>query len=264
MDCKEVRQLAEAFVSEQLSVEANEAVVAHLEQCAACRAEIDGLRRLREATRAAFARATDLQLRPEFAAAVAARLRSEGDRTSGRRQQRVWLAIAASVLLVLGAAWLWRASSLERFAELLHAAVGDHRFCALTFALEEKPIPLDEAARRYGGVYAQMQTIEPTTPRLSGGPLSIVDRHSCVFGGRRFSHIVFRYKEQLVSLLVTEHGGDGSGQTPTLAPVTDGLHAVTWRGPQHAVFVVSSLSDDDVQEVARAMAGPLAQALGRS
>ena len=118
MECREVRQLAEAFVSEQLLVETTQAVVAHLEQCPTCRAEVDGLRRLRAGMRSAFEGARDLAPSPDFAAALASRLQAESARQrTGRTRPRVWLAIAASML----------------------GLVGVDRFCALTFKLAERP-----------------------------------------------------------------------------------------------------------------------------
>ena len=141
----------------------------------------------------------------------------------------------------------WSAS----LSALMHAAVGDHRFCALTFKLAERPIPLDEAARRYGGVYRRLDTVEPSTDTLSGGPLRIVERHSCVFDGRRFAHIVLRYKDTAVSLLVTDDPRPGVAWAPDFAmidehpsplPSADGFHVASFRGPRHVVFVVSSLA----------------------
>ncbi len=103
MDCRETRQLAEAFVSEQLLVETTQAVVAHLERCPACRAEIDGLRRLRAAARAAVEHATDLAPRPAFAAELTARLRASDQRQPAVTSRRTWMvALAAPVLLVTG------------------------------------------------------------------------------------------------------------------------------------------------------------------
>lgn len=269
MECREVRQLAGAFVSEQLLVETTQAVVAHLERCPACRAEVEGLQRLRAATRSAFEGAPDLAAPPEFAVALTSRLQTEGARhRATSTPRRLWLAVAASVLLVAGAGFGWREWSASGILALVHAAVGDHRFCALTFKLAEAPIPLDEAARRYGEVNQRLETIEPSATTLTGGPLQIVERHSCIFDGRRFAHIVLQYKDETVSLLVTDDPrgalwGElaGTNATPSELPATDGFHVASFRGARHAVFVVSSLNDDDVQEVARAMVGPVSRAL---
>jgi anti-sigma factor RsiW len=278
MDCREARQLAEAFVSEQLLVETTQAVVAHLDRCPACRAEFDGLRRLRQATRSAITGASDLAPSPAFTAALTARLREAADRMPAdqaarpvpRVSRRQWLAIAAGTLLPVGAGAGWYGWSAASLSALLHTAVGDHRFCALTFKLAERPISLAEAARRFGGVYASLASVEPSTTALSGGPLEILDRHSCVLDGRRFAHIVLRYKGEKVSLLVGDDPRPGAGvwsrmgvdhATPETLPATDGFRVASFHGPQRVVFVVSSLPQHDVQEVARVMSGPVSQRL---
>jgi hypothetical protein len=268
MDCRDVRALTEAHLSEQLLVETTQSVLAHLERCPACRAEIDGVRRLRSATRSAFERAPDLAIRPAFRAALASRLQANvAHPPTVTMSRRGWLALAASA--VLGAAWGWREWLTPRPTDLVHAATGDHQFCALTFKLTERPISLDEAARRYGDVYRSFTTMEVSNSPLSGGSLRILERHSCVFGGRRFVHLVLAYKQEQVSLLVTDdvqtnaaagHGATNE-PTPSSLPVTDGLHVAWFHGARHAVFVVSSLSDEDLQEVARALAGPVSRAL---
>ena len=258
MECREVRQLAEAFVSEQLLVETTHAIVTHLERCAACRAEIEGLRRLRAATRSAFASAPELAPRPEFLASLANRLQAEASRRQPARWTG-WLTLAASLLLAAGLGFGLREWSLSNLSTLLHAAVGDHRFCALDFKLTEQPITLEEAAQRFDAVNRRLEIMEPSTTTLSGGPLRIIERHSCVFEGHRFAHIVLGYQGQAVSLLVTND--DGVWTMPSSWPVTDGFHATAFRGSRHVVFVVSALGDAAVQEVAAAMSEPLARAL---
>ena len=262
MECREVRQLAEAFVSEQLLVETTQAIVAHLERCPACRAEIEGLRRLRAATRSAFERAAELSVHSEFATKLESRLRLEAARPPARLiTRRGWLSLAAS--LAVAAAWGLREWSTSSVSALLHAVVGDHRYCALTFKLTEPPISLEDAARRYGEVYRAFETVEPSTTTLSGGPLRVLERHSCVFDERRFVHIVLGYKDEKISLLVSALPADGTGAVATLSelPSTDGFQIASFRGARHAVFLVSSLNDKDVQEVARAMMEPVSRAL---
>ncbi len=271
MECREVRPLIEAFVSEQLLVETTQAIVTHLERCPGCRAEVDGLRRMRTALRSGVETSADLSPRPEFLSILAARLQTEAlRRRPAWRQRRAWMAIAASLIVVLGSAVAlreWSASTLEA---LLHAAVGDHRFCALTFKLAEPPIPLAEAAQRFGGVHALLAAVEPDTTTLSGGPLRVLERHSCVFESRRFVHIVLHYKDEPISVLVPTDRDQLSSDLWGVGPPTDGTTAVTvnegfhvasFRSARHVVFVVSSLNDHDLQEVATAVVGPVSRAL---
>ncbi len=202
---------------------------------------------------------------------LAARLQTEARR---RRpawwQRRAWMAIAASLIILVGSAVAlreWSASTLET---LLHAAVGDHRFCALTFKLAEKPIPLAEAPQRVGGVHALLAAVEPDTTTLSGGPLRVMERHSCVFEGRRFVHIVLLYKDEPISVLVPTDRDQVSSDLWRVGPpadgttavtVSEGFHVASFRSARYVVFVVSSLNDRDLQEVATAIGGPVSRAL---
>ena len=102
MDCREVRQLAEVAVNEPLLIETTGRLVVHLDGCPACRAEIEGMRRLRSVTQSAFDRAPDLAVRPEFAAALSARLRAAAVCRRPARRWRPWLAVAATFRVVAG------------------------------------------------------------------------------------------------------------------------------------------------------------------
>jgi hypothetical protein len=180
------------------------------------------------------------------------------------------MAIAASILLLVGAGWGWRASSSAELSSLLHAAVSDHRFCALTYKFAEHPVPIEEAAGRDDGTNGLFEKVEPSTTTLSGGPLLVVERHSCEYDGRHFAHVILRYKHDTVSLLVTSDAGtqrwlpgDSSREhaTASVLPVTDGFEVTSLRGPRNVAFVISSLAHADAQEVAKALAGPVSKLL---
>lgn len=272
MECRDVRPLADAFLSEQLLVETMEGVVAHLARCSACRAELEGLRRLRAATRSAFANASSLDARPEFLSALRARLQADAEH--GARAgitRRAWLATAASVAAALAVGAAWREWAARSLTALMHAAVDDHRFCPRK--LSEAPITLAEAARRYDAALGALQTVEPLVTELDGSALHIVERHSCAFNGERFAHLALLYKDQLVSVLVAEaaesgasvwHLGPADDGTVSSFPATDGLHVAAFRGSRHVAFVVSALEQSDVEAVGRAMAGPVTRALAQA
>ena len=266
MECREVRQLAEPFASDQLLVETAQRIVAHTERCAPCRDELDGLRRLRAATRAAFDGAAELRARPEFAAALAGRLQAVA-RPSGTSASRRLLAVAATLVLVLGGGFSLERWSALGFATLLHAAAGDHQFCALTYRLAAPPIALAEAARQYDASDAALETVDLVPAALSGGPVEVLERHSCVYDGRRFAHIVVRYEGGDVSILVAEPDRftgilrPGLSQEAEAMPPTGGFHVAAFRAAHRTVFVVSALDAAAVDEVARAVAKPMARAL---
>jgi hypothetical protein len=64
----EARQFAEA--RQRATARRNDAAIVSHRYCPACRAEIDGLRRVRGATKAAFDGAADLAISPAFVATL--------------------------------------------------------------------------------------------------------------------------------------------------------------------------------------------------
>ena len=277
-ECRKVRELADAYLSEQLLVETTHDIARHLDGCPACRAEFEARRRLKSAAKLAFERSVELQPTPEFATALRARLAAEAAlpgarpalwQRSWRQPWRHWGAMAAGLLLVVGVgvaslSWL----SPSSLAALARLAAGDHQYCALTFRLAEQPISLEQAARDYDAAFGLLQSVTPTSTTLPGGPLEVVDRHSCVWEGVRFAHLVLRYKDTLVSVVVAGDGGATASRIPwqrlgdeSVMPSVDGLQMTSFRGARHVAFVVSALSDADVQAVARVMQGPVSRAL---
>src|SRR5262249_56424481 len=139
-------------------------------------------------------------------------------------------------------------------AALSAHAAGDHRDCALHFALEEAPISLDDAARLYEPVYRGLREALETSTPIVRGQLELVEAHACVFHGRRFAHIVLRQRGRIVSLLVTPTGQGGTGQRITevsRCPTAGDLRVACTIAGNYAVFVVSDLPDEENLDLAR-------------
>ena len=103
MNCRDVREVADSFLCEELLTETNHEILRHLDTCPSCRTEIDARRRLRGALRTAFNRAPELQPAGEFADRLRDQLRQAAVHRhrswtfSGR-----WLALAAGLVLAAG------------------------------------------------------------------------------------------------------------------------------------------------------------------
>lgn len=277
MDCRTVRDLADAYITEQVLVETAQAIASHLDRCPRCATEIACVRRMRVSLRTAFETAPELTPGPAFHMAMSARLQSElklnksQETAQNRFRPRPWLAWAAAAVLVISGSFSVRGLGVSAFTAIVEAAVGDHRFCALVFKLAERPMPLTEAARLDDdSVLEALESVQPVTTELGGSPLSVLERHACVYDGRRFGHVVLGYKRTAVSVVVTRDerwlrnfpGGTlpGDGSIVTL-PAIDGFHVAGFRGPRHLVFAISTLSDEDVRAVASAMSAPIFRAV---
>jgi anti-sigma factor RsiW len=267
MECRDVREMADSFLAEELLTETNHEIMRHLETCPVCRDELAARRTLREGMRRAFQHASDLDPGPEFMAQVRASLQHAAHHVPARRGIRLrgWWALAATVLLAVALGLAYRGRDwITATASLARAAVGDHRNCALQFRLAEQPISLEEAAQRYGAVYRVLETLPPNDLMTAVGPAHVLERHACVYGGRRFAHIVLEYRGERVSLLVT-----AAERSAQVAPLGEGLPHVTsagriddmsvvsFRAYSQMVFFAGDIAQADLMTLANAVAEPL-------
>ena len=271
MECRDVRELADSFLGEELLTETNHEILRHLETCPVCRADLDGRRALRDGMRGAFQRAADLRPSPEFIAGLRTTLQNAAYQAPARRGIRLqgWWALAATVLLAVTVGLAYRGREwIAATGPLARAAVGDHLNCALHFRLAEKPITLEDAAARYAPAYRVLESLPTDDVMTPAGPAHVLERHACVYEGRRFAHIVFEYRGQKVSLLVT-----AAGRTPQLtlpgAAVphvaaggrVDEMSVVSFRASGQMVFFAGDVAQSDLMKLADAVAEPLYRGL---
>jgi anti-sigma factor RsiW len=260
MECRDVREVADSFLAEELLTETNHEILRHLETCPVCRADVTARRALREGVRRAFHGAPGLDTSPEFVEQLRTRLQKTAHQEPARRGIRFhgWWALAATVLLAValgvayrGRGWIAAGDTLAR------AAVGDHRNCALQFRLTEKPVSLEEAARRYGAAYGVLDKVPANEVMTAVGPARVLERHACVYGGRRFAHIVFEYRGERVSLMMTAADEVGSSASTRV----DGMNVVSFQAGRQLVFIAGDVPAADLTMLADTVAGPLGREL---
>lgn len=268
MQCGDVRDLLDSFLSEELLVETTHEILRHIERCPTCGGELEARRGLRATVRTAISRSEDLRPRPEFIQSLSADLQAMALRPSsvwaGRRP---WLAVAAAVTLVVAIGFAVQMQvNASALVALARDAAGDHIDCAEQSRLADRPVSLEEAGPQYDARFGALGNFRPLTS-LPGGAVEILDRHACMFRGRLFAHLVFRYRGELVSLLVPSHDAEigrlaraEAGRDSTLT-LPDGIHVAWFVPPGHVAFVVSRLSEDDTRDVAHALAEPVSRLL---
>jgi anti-sigma factor RsiW len=249
MQCKDARELLDSFLAQELLVETNHELLRHVSGCPDCKADLDARARLRSRLKQAFARAAEMQVRPEFVDQVTTRLRSSALKGTRSWQVSPLLAAAASLVLVLAAGMYFLRG---RGSEIAAQAAGDHQNCAVKFALAERPISLEEAAARYDAAYARLRTVPPDAVATAAGTLHVADRHSCVFQNRRFGHVVFRLDQHLVSLLMTRDDSTSRAGLQQLQPVNR-LSMASFHTSDHVIYIVSDLEGPAFRDVAQSL-----------
>jgi hypothetical protein len=287
MLCKDFREIADSYISDELQVETNHDVMRHLESCADCLKELNARRQLRSKLREGFQHAPNLQPSDEFAGRLKTQLQYVAlSRSRFSATRAAYVAIAASLVIAaaLGFSVMyqrWRShnpnyvtdsgnrdekTDPERNSDhpslvnaaLTESAIGDHRDCALNHRLKEKPIALEEAGRKYDRAYINLVKAVVSEGTLPVG-VQLVAAHSCIFKGQRFGHVILKYQGELVSVLITKiEGPDQSvatstGQLFTGAP-SDNYRLAYFETGRHVVYVVSGLRDTENLSIAQAIA----------
>lgn len=267
MLCRDFREIADSYLSDELLVETNHDVIRHLEACADCRRELTARRELRSKLREAFQHAPNLQPADEFAGRLKAQLQHVAlTRSRFSVVRAAYVALAASVVIAaaIGFRALYQRWDSQNdnadfvSAALSESAIGDHRDCALNHRLAERPIDLDEAGRNYDPVYIDLVRAVTSGGTLPAG-VQLVDKHSCVFKGRRFGHVILKYQGELVSVLVTRIDAQDRNTAAAAAEAittaeSEGYRLAYFETGQHAVYVISDLSEVENRSIAQAIA----------
>jgi hypothetical protein len=130
--------------------------------------------------------------------------------------------------------------------------------------LPDRPITLEEAARKYDRAYLDLTKAVMSHRDDFDEVMELVMAHACLFKGHWFGHIVVRYRGRLVSLLVTrleDSSGIATSKLPKnqegqfIACSTVGGYQIScFRTVHHGVFVVSDLKEGENLALARKLA----------
>jgi anti-sigma factor RsiW len=264
MQCSDFREIADSYLSDELLIETNHDVIRHLDSCGECRSELAARRQLRHELRTKFNQTPELRIPDGFSDRLRAQLRQQAFQGPGIVIPPVaYVGIAATLLLAIGLGLLvvqrWRTGQreLEAWANLTNSATADHRECALENKLRGTIISLNEAGRIYDRAYATLADQASLTTALPAGA-QLIDAHSCAFQGRRFAHLVLKYKGQVVSIVIARSDVDAKAPTPMPGDIgaafnSDSYQVAAFQTASHAVFVISSLNEADNMTIARSV-----------
>jgi hypothetical protein len=134
------------------------------------------------------------------------------------------------------------------FALMETDAISDHKHCALKFSLKEKPISLDDAAKTYGKFNKDLDraVFEPLK-EVFGDKVKFLEAHSCIINGRRFAHVVLKYEERVISVLVAkrEDGTQIENSDAISCQSLEDMRVACFSTDKFGVFVVSDLDETE-------------------
>lgn len=303
MQCRDFREFADEHLGDEKSIDTEQDALDHLVACPDCRRELAARREIFARLRAGFAQAEELQVREEFVHRLRAQLRAlrspqpqairrQAIRVGGARRVALAACLVAAVLVGLKVTIERRPSpvapsqgvdvgqkadsgmeqskplqsdeapAVARSALAAHAA-GVHSDCAIAHRVEEAPINLEEAGRRYDRAFLKLAQAATSRQGDLGGQVELLWAHSCVFGGRRYGHVALEHRGRIISALVTSLERPGAAAASAPAPSAGagakamscsqagGYKIACFETARHAIFIISDLAEAENLTVAR-------------
>lgn len=263
MQCRDVRAIADAYLDDELLVETNQAVLAHIQTCRACEAELRSRQAFRARLKRAFDQNSALAPPADFPASLAGRL--QGNHTAQARPRRWYLPVMAAAAMILFAILMARWQREEPAPAIAHdeairpvidSAIADHLECALGHRPAELPIPLDQSGT-YDVVLPGLDAVAESSARGVRPAMKKIGAHLCRVQDRRFGHIVFSRDESIISIVVASAGtavARYANDRPLVCQADNRLSVACFAAPEHLVFVISDLTASDSLTFANALA----------
>lgn len=265
-DCEKARRRLDAYLSNELLVETADEVLAHLEKCADCTADLESRTRVRDAVRLAVAQR---EAPAELRARIHRQLRSSHPETAPWLARKEWLIAAAAVVLVIlgvSAAKRWLGLRRDRalVAAALNLGVQDHVHCAL-IGKNYPPVPPTPAQMRttLGPRYAGLLPV--VMQKLPG--YQILDAHICHLPGssRHYVHFITRKDSTILSVIFTRKddaslAGNADLTAETVKGVSlyetrlESMDVAGFDAGNYLGFVVSDLGQRPVLTIAASLA----------
>jgi anti-sigma factor RsiW len=250
-DCASIDPLLTQYVDGELEPVDRQTVDAHLNRCPPCRSRVaaeQAVRGLVQERRVALCREhAPALLRTHCAAAarLPSMVQASGDRAGLRPVRRAgWLAplaAAASLVLIVGGAFLYQATA--RSSHVLAAElVADHMKClALNAVLGTHQSP--DAVQNYMASSFGWTMRLPLQPERDG--LELVGSRPCLYGEGRIAHIMYRHNGEPLSLFMLPRS-----ERPEELVETLGHECLIWSSSDRTFVLVSSEGRADVEHLA--------------
>ncbi len=300
MNCTGFKEVADSYLANELLVETNHEILQHLENCSNCRNELSTLRNFREKLRAAVKNAPDSQINPAFVTRLRANLRDEANRGS----ESVWASLfglrpmvwAFGAILALGVGFgvvqiirqnqtapVARVNPNQTpqannvvidnpqfqnaaFVEERKDAIEDHKVCALQHGANEKPLDLNEAAKKFSELDKKFgfDILEPIRESC-GNDVKVLIAHSCEANNRTFVHLVLQYHQKIVSVSVAKREeSDGVSTSAISCQRVDGFQTSCFQTSKHSIFVISEMDENENLKFARTIEPLLSKRIEKS
>ena len=254
MNCKDFREIADTYLSDELLVETNHGVFQHLEGCAVCRDELGFRREVRQRLRLSLKTSDEFQLSPLFARRLQSKLKEEAIGQTFWLHWKLSAALLAGLLIIasIGTILLYtqRQTAQSYLVEISKKAIARHEDCGLKHVRE-----WEENA---GKISAEKSSFVNC---LESSETEILEAHDCEFEGKRFTHYILKRGGKMISVLKnTSENGFQANTNPGTTITCEkekGLQMASFQNREDLIFVISDMSEAENLSLARTLSDNL-------
>ena len=242
MNCEEVREYLDSYLSKELPAGTSREVLQHVEGCPQCAAELAARARVRNALQAAV-HATSV---PDgLEARVQRAVRAQRSRT---RAGLYTIAVAAAAMICLAIVNLSRTKggpeeailrkTSGRLAAVFNVGLRDHLQCAVFRKYSRRP---ESAAQMASDLGPEFAGLAPLVRAKLPSDVRILQAHHCTAGGRQYVHFIMADGDKVVSLILTRKQPGESLAGGIYQAGVDRFQVVGFESRDYLAYVVSDL-----------------------
>lgn len=247
MICRDFREIADSYLSDELAVETNHEVFQHLENCADCRQELSRRREVREKLRLSLKNSTDFQMNSAFATKLKANLKDQAFRQHSWFNWKILTPILTTLLLIAGLSWaLYNRPhpGPNLFAEFSEKALDRHEECGLKHS--------DQWLKQTRKVSAEKISFVKS---LQNNETQILSGHECPAGKKRFTHYLLERHGKLISVLKTASENailtNPNEEDSIMCKKEHGMQVSSFKIGDELIFVISDMTEAENLSIAR-------------
>ncbi len=250
MNCRDFREIADTYLSDELLVETNHEVFQHLENCANCRQELAMRREVREKLRLALKTSPEFQLNSAFVTRLRSNLKDTAFQQNSWFSWKILTPVLASLLIVFGLVFFYQRNQIGYAAEISKKAVNRHENCGLKNVKHWE----ENAGKVSPEKIAFVKSLQDSETK-------ILDAHDCKFEGKHFIHYVLNHKGKLISVLKiaseTTTPANTNAEDSIICEREKGLQMSRFTVGENLVFVISDMSEAENLSIARKLSDNL-------
>jgi hypothetical protein len=248
MNCRDFRDIADTYLSDELLVETNHDVLRHLENCGNCREELNLRRITRTQLRSAIISDEETTINPIFANKMKLALREQSQQTSWLNWKILTPVFAT---LLIGFVWFYSGTNVANLGSnathtLAVKAQDLHEECGISHVKEWSEQSPKVSAEAINLVRS-----------LISADTKIIDKHDCEFEGKRFSHYILKRGNKILSVLTTESEYKNATNSNSVDTITSEknttFQVASFQNKQNIIFVISDMTEAENLSIARTL-----------